>query len=159
MTMTPDNFFEQAKVTLNLPANTPLQSAYQFGVDADTLADLVLTGTKTATTSAYDLYELDEALPQVGSYDIILNSKNEPICVTFTDSVEIKPFREVGADHEGEGDRSYDYWRQVHLEFFIQEYADEAGKVFDPDTATMVLERFHVVYPVKDSDSEDKQTD
>ena len=42
--MTPDNFFEQAKVTLNLPANTPLQSAYQFGVDADTLADLGIYG-------------------------------------------------------------------------------------------------------------------
>ena len=150
--MTPEQFFNQAKQALHLPADTPLQSAYQFGADPDTLADLVLTGTKTATTSAYDLYEPDEALPQAGAYDVILNSQDKPICVTFTDSVEIKPFREVGADHayhEGEGDRSYDYWRQVHVEFFIKEYADEAGQVFDPDTAQMVLERFHVVYPVK----------
>lgn len=49
------SFFEQAKTTLKLTQSTPLQSAYQFGSDPDKLAQLVLTGTKTATTSAYDL--------------------------------------------------------------------------------------------------------
>ena len=46
------SFFEQAKTTLKLTQSTPLQSAYQFGSDPDKLAQLVLTGTKTATTSA-----------------------------------------------------------------------------------------------------------
>lgn len=32
--------------------------AWAFGVEADLLADLVLKGEKTATASAYDLYEL-----------------------------------------------------------------------------------------------------
>jgi len=147
--MNPETLFEQAKSALNLPATTTLQSAYQFGVDADDLAKLVLTGIKTATTSAYDLYETDEPLPQVGAYDVILNSQNAPICVTKTDSVEIKSYSKVDADHayhEGEGDRSYAYWRQAHDTFFKQEYAS-LGQRFDPNTASMVLERFHVVYP------------
>ncbi|MFC6295072.1 ASCH domain-containing protein [Lactiplantibacillus daoliensis] len=133
--MTPENFFEQAKATLKLPADTHLQSAYQFGVAANSLAQLVLTGTKTATTSAYD---------------VILDTSNNPICVTKTDSVVITPYREIGADHayhEGEGDRSYAYWRKAHDAFFTQEYAT-VGKQFEPDQAKMVLERFHVVYPL-----------
>lgn len=41
--------------------------AWTFGVEADTLAGLVLKGEKTATASAYDLYALeDEPLPQKG---------------------------------------------------------------------------------------------
>lgn len=34
--------------------------AWQFGAEPDLLAKLVVDGTKTATASAYDLYELDE---------------------------------------------------------------------------------------------------
>lgn len=148
--MNPNNYFEQAKAVLNLSPDAPLQSAYQFGVDADELAQLVLTGTKTATTSAYDLYESDEPLPKVGAYDVILDAKNEPVCVTKNDSVAVVLYAKVSADHayhEGEGDRSYDYWRKVHDAFFTQEYA-AVGQQFKPATAKMVLERFHVVYPL-----------
>lgn len=149
--MNAQTFFEQAKNSLNLPASTTLQSAYQFGSDADTLAHLVLTGRKTATTSAYDLYEPDEPLPQVGAYDVILDAHDQPVCVTHTDQVTITPYRDVDATHaylEGEGDRTYDYWRRVHDDFFSQEYASE-HQTFDPQTAQMVLERFHVIYPVQ----------
>ena len=50
--------------------------AWQFGTEADALAQLVLEETKTATASAYDLYHIDNVpLPEVGSYDVILDSK------------------------------------------------------------------------------------
>jgi len=56
--------------------------AWAFGVDADFLADLVLKGEKTATASAYDLYALeDEPLPQEGTFDVILDSQNQAVCV------------------------------------------------------------------------------
>ena len=148
--MTPETYFTQAKQALGLPGSTPLQSAYQFGAEADKLAALVLAGKKTATASARDLYAVDEPLPQAGAYDVILNSSNEPVCVTYTDAVEVQPFLAVTADHafrEGEGDRSLAYWRQVHEAFFKAEYAEE-GKQFDPAKARIVLESFHVVYPV-----------
>ncbi|MDE3283806.1 ASCH domain-containing protein [Lacticaseibacillus parahuelsenbergensis] len=148
--MTPETYFTQAKQVLGLPGSTPLQSAYQFGAEADKLAALVLVGKKTATASARDLYAVDEPLPQAGAYDVILNASNEPVCVTYTDAVEVQPFLAVTADHtfrEGEGDRSLAYWRQVHEAFFKAEYAEE-GKQFDPAKARIVLESFHVVYPV-----------
>ncbi|KZU51492.1 hypothetical protein Nizo2802_2298 [Lactiplantibacillus plantarum] len=93
------SFFEQAKTTLKLTQSTPLQSAYQFGSDPDKLAQLVLTGTKTATTSAYDLYETDEPLPKVGAYDVILDAHNQPVCVTRTDQVMITPYLDIDATH------------------------------------------------------------
>ena len=43
--------------------------AWQFGVEADLLAQLVLEGTKTATASAYDLYAVDnDPLPEFVSF-------------------------------------------------------------------------------------------
>ena len=64
--------------------------AWQFGAEPDLLAKLVVDGTKTATASAYDLYELDEEeLPQVGSYDIILDSNDEAICIIEITKVDI----------------------------------------------------------------------
>ena len=57
--------------------------AWAFGVEADLLADLVLKGEKTATASAYDLYAVDkEPLPQEGTFDIILDSQDQAICMS-----------------------------------------------------------------------------
>ena len=45
------------------------KDAFQFGASTDWLANLVVEGKKTATTSGYVFYELEkEALPQVGEY-------------------------------------------------------------------------------------------
>ncbi len=61
----------------NIDIDTPYE-AWGFGDAPDQLADLVLTGIKTATASAYDLYFMEgeeEPLPQSGDYSVILNSK------------------------------------------------------------------------------------
>ena len=124
--------------------------AWAFGVEADFLADLVLKGEKTATASAYDLYALeDEPLPQEGTFDIILDSQNQAICIVEITKVSVQPFHQVSADHaykEGEGDKSLAYWRQVHEEFFT-EWLEEAGLTFTPDSK-VVLEEFRKVYPL-----------
>lgn len=49
---------------------------------ADELAKPVKDGIKPATTSAYELYELDEDIPQAGEYNIILDSSTQPVCIT-----------------------------------------------------------------------------
>ena len=122
--------------------------AWAFGADADLLADLVVSGTKTATASAYPLYELEkEPLPQAGAYSVILDSKENAVCVIQTTKVTIVPFNEVTAEHafqEGEGDRSLDYWRKVHEHFFT-ECLREAGLEFSPDMK-VVCEEFVAVY-------------
>ena len=74
--------------------------AWAFGVEADLLADLVLKGEKTATASAYDLYALeDEPLPQEGTFDIILDSQDQAVCIVEITKVSVEPFNQVSAQH------------------------------------------------------------
>ena len=124
--------------------------AWAFGVDADLLADLVLRGEKTATASAYDLYALEaESLPQEGTFDVILDSQNQAVCIVEITKVSVQPLNQVSAQHafkEGEGDKSLAYWRQVHEDFFT-EWMREAGLIFTLDSK-VVLEEFRKVYPL-----------
>ena len=129
--MTPQEMWNQYK-KIN-PSIGDEIDAWSFGVEADLLADLVLKGEKTATASAYDLYALaGEALPQEGTFDIILDSQDQAVCIVEITKVSVQPFHQVSADHafkEGEGDKSLAYWRQVHEDCFA-EWLREAGMTF-----------------------------
>lgn len=144
--MTGKELWEQF-VAKNGPVDCEYE-AWAFGVDADLLAQLVVSGTKTATASAYPLYELEkEPLPQTGTYSVILDSKDNAVCVIQTTNVAVVPFNKVTEEHaykEGEGDRSLDYWREVH-ETFFRECMTEAGLEFATDMK-VVCEEFVVVY-------------
>lgn len=122
--------------------------SWAFGDDPDMLASLVLQGKKTATASVLDLYELDgEELPKVGTYSVIMDSKDHAVCIIKDTAVTVVPFRDVDEEQarfEGEGDLSLDYWRDVHRQCF-SEWMSESGLVFSEDTK-VVLEKFEVVY-------------
>lgn len=122
--------------------------AWAFGAQPTKLAQLVCQGKKTATTSGYLFYELDnEALPQVGEYNIILDENEQAVCITQTTKVYQTTFAKVDARHallEGEGDLSLAYWRKVHQDFFTQELA-ELGEEFSPEFE-VICEEFTVVY-------------
>lgn len=122
--------------------------SWAFGVEADVLANLVVTGEKTATASAYPLYEVEEEpLPAAGEYSVILDSKDNAVCVIQTTKVYVIPFNEVTEEQafkEGEGDKSLGYWREVHEKFFT-ECMEEAGLKFTSDMK-VVCEEFAVVY-------------
>ena len=122
--------------------------AWAFGVEADFLADLVLKGEKTATASAYDLYALEgELLPQEGTFDIILDSQNQAVCIVEITRVSVQPFNQVSAQPAfNEGDKSLAYWRQVHEDCFA-EWMREAGLTFTHESK-VVLEEFRKVYPL-----------
>ena len=124
--------------------------AWAFGVESDILANLVFKGEKTATASVYDLYALEgELLPQEGTFDIILDSQNQAVCIVEITKVSVQSFNQVSAQHafkEGEGDKSLAYWRQVHEDFFT-EWMREAGQNFTPESK-VVLEEFRKVYPL-----------
>lgn len=133
----------------HLDPSTPYSAwAYGYTVElANELAELTVTGVKTATTSAAELYELGEPKPYVGEYNIILNGDEQPVCITQTTVVETIPYNLVSAEyayHEGEGDRSLSYWREVHEKFFKSEYA-QMGKQFH-EKIPCVCEVFKVVY-------------
>lgn len=137
-----DRFIEESKL------DDCEYEAWAFGVDADLLAHLVAIGEKTATASAYPLYELEhEPLPLTGEYSVILDSKDNAVCIIQTKKVTVVPFSEVTAEHaykEGEGDKSLAFWREVHEKFFT-ECLYEAGLKFTPDMK-VVCEEFVVVY-------------
>jgi len=123
--------------------------AWAFGDDTDGLAQLVLAGIKIGTASAYPFYALEgEALPDEGGYNVILDTKDQAVCITRTTKVYVTPFRNVTAEHawkEGEGDRSLEYWRRVHENFFKKEL-EEVGLPFDWNM-NVVCEEFIKVYP------------
>lgn len=134
-----------------LVTDTPYE-AFSFGgpgsAISDPLAQLVLAGKKTATCSAKLLYEVeDEPLPEVGSYSVILDSRNQAQCVIQTTRVVTMPYEEVTeawASKEGEGDLSLEYWRHAHWSFFKAEFR-LVNQVFTPDQE-LVFEEFQVVY-------------
>ena len=124
--------------------------AWSFGVEADFLADLVLRGEKTATASAHLLYEIEnEPLPTVGKHNIILDSENRAICIIKTTKVYVEEFKKVSKEHafkEGEGDKSLDYWRKCHEEFF-RTCMNAINKEFNEDMK-VVCEEFEVVFKI-----------
>ncbi len=123
--------------------------AWAFGDDGDQLADLVLRDIKTATCSALPLYALDgDPLPKEKEYSVILDSRNQAVCVIQTTRVYQTTFRQISSEHafrEGEGDRSLAYWQRVHETFFTMEL-QKAGLSFDWDLM-LVCEEFQRLYP------------
>lgn len=115
---------------------------------ANLLGRLVLQGVKTATASLACSYELaGESTPKVGDINVILDGHCNPLCVIRTTAVELKPFDEVDGVHaflEGEGDRSLDYWRDFHWDFFVKE-CSELG-VEPSESMLVVCERFELIY-------------
>ncbi|WP_158233864.1 ASCH domain-containing protein [Sporosarcina sp. P3] len=132
--------------------NAPEQyEAWSFGNSkqmADELAELVVEGTKTATSSNYTLYEIeDEPLPMVGLHNIILDGEGMAVAVVKTTSVKVVPFNKVTEEHaylEGEGDRSLHYWQEVHKEFFENELK-EVNQDFHREIP-VVCETFELLY-------------
>ena len=69
------------------------------------------------------------------------------MCIIKTIKVYVTEFRNISKEHafkEGEGDRSLEYWRQVHESFLTNELAT-VHKGFDENTK-VVCEEFEVVY-------------
>ena len=123
--------------------------AWAYGDDPDALAELTFRGIKTATASAWPIYELEgEPLPKEGEYSVILDARDEAVCIIRTERVFTVPFCRVDerqAWKEGEGDRTLSYWRKVHERFFTEEMR-AAGLVFDVQMK-VVCEEFFRVYP------------
>ena len=130
---------------------TGAYEAWAFGDAPDKLAELVMKGIKTATCSSYDLYQAEnEPMPKAGDYSVILDSKEEAVCVIRTTKTYVTEFDEVSAEHafkEGEGDRTLEYWRAVHEDFLTGELAlinlEFSGRT------KVLCEEFELVYPKK----------
>lgn len=126
-------------------------SSWQFGhgrEQGDRLLACVLDGPKRATAGALAAYEHDgEAIPKAGDFSVVTDGAGVGRCVIRTVSVEVTPFDQVDAAFaydEGEGDRTLEYWRRVHWDYFSREMAG-FGQVASLDMP-VVCERFELVY-------------
>lgn len=124
--------------------------AWCYGSDTpELLAELTVSGIKTATASAFPFYEYENCdLPRPGELNIILDTEGSAVCITKTLSVAVTPFMQVSAEHaykEGEGNRSLEYWRTVHEKVFKEELK-EINMAFSKDML-VVCEEFTVVFP------------
>lgn len=148
--LTIQEFWARCKESVvGLPHNLP--EAWAFGAtpeQADHLLELVLSGTKTATSSPLWDYECaGEYPPAEGDYSIILDGKGEPRALLKTIAVSVVPFHLVTKEHayaEGERERTLASWREIH-EWFWREHS-ENPRGYEP-TMPVVCERFRVVVP------------
>jgi uncharacterized protein YhfF len=117
--------------------------------NANECARLINNKIKRASCSLKSAYDAEnEPLPEVGRITVVLNWDNEPICIIRLTEVSISPFDKVTrefAESEGEGDGSYEWWREAHIDFFTKQ-AQEIDKTFDGNSE-LVLERFQKVFP------------
>jgi predicted acetyltransferase len=91
--------------------------------------------------------DITDEIPKVGDYSVILNSKDEAVCVIRDYDVYIRPFGDVPPFHayaEGEGNMSLEYWRNVHTSFF-KECLDETDMPFNQESK-IICEKFSVEY-------------
>jgi uncharacterized protein YhfF len=134
-----------------VPASTPYQVWY-FGNSsamARQLAELVLSGKKTATASLKIVNDLEpEKAPIDNGYSVVTSYEGEPLCVLRTTEIRHLAFNEVDAQFafdEGEGDQTLGHWREGHWAYFSNE-APQHGFQFD-ETSIVCCERFEVLYP------------
>ncbi|WP_237223978.1 ASCH domain-containing protein [Rothia nasisuis] len=114
----------------------------------DALVAAILSGKKTATTSLVADYEkYGDTLPAVGERETVIDSQNQPVCITETVEVSICPAREVTdafAQAEGEGYTNYEEWWQAHQNFWEGQEPATAEATLTEDVL-VVCQRFKVV--------------
>jgi uncharacterized protein YhfF len=104
---------------------------------ADSLAELVLSGVKTATCWA----EVEGLKTDVGRLTVMLSGAGKPLAVLETIELAPRRFDEVDAAFafdEGEGDQTLEFWRRAHRNYFTRNNQYENDMM-------VYCERFRVV--------------
>ena len=119
--------------------------------DADECAELVVKGIKQATATSLWWYEKNnETLPKVGDQYVVTNWNGYAKAVIETIKVEQIPYNHITPEFaavEGEGDKSLEYWKRVHEEYYKREIEPHGDK-FD-ENMIIVCEYFKTIYTVK----------
>ena len=122
------------------------------GALRDQLVAAILDGSKTSTTGLVVDYEHEgEALPEVGSRAVVVDSQDRPVGVIEVTEIRVVPLAEVDLAHaidEGEGDTTVAGWRANHESFWHSPEMRDA--MDDPDFTVAdgtlaVLERFRLI--------------
>jgi uncharacterized protein YhfF len=152
-----ESFWQEYLASLppGMETNDLSYTAWSFGNRsdlADELGALVLAGHKTATCTLLWGAQQDNDVPLLDGYSVILDGRGQPMCIIQTTGVEIKSFDEVDAQfayEEGEGDRSYEHWRENHWRYFSKECQSRGWEM--TGSIPVICERFRLLY-VKQAD-------
>ena len=121
--------------------------------DADTCANLVVTGKKQATATSLWWFEThNEPLPKAGDQFVITDWNGNAKAVIETIRIEQVPYHDITAEFakiEGEGDLSLAYWKRVHEAYYKREM-EPYGAQFN-ETMIIVCEYFKTLFVSKTS--------
>ena len=116
--------------------------------NANICSELILRGDKTASCSMKYWYESGlEPMPKVGTLQVVTDWHGTPTSIIQTTEVSECKYTDVTAEFaasEGEGDKSLEWWREAHWDFFSAE-CEEQG-LQPSKNMVLVLEKFKVVF-------------
>lgn len=116
--------------------------------DANILAELVQKDIKRATShSLLGLQLRNEPRPRLDDLFIVTDWSENARCIIKTTSVKLVPYFAIHAEHarmEGEGDKSLEYWKKVHWDYYIREL-EPHGRV-PRESMIVVFERFEKIF-------------
>ena len=126
--LTIEQFWDEAASSCPKLQGKHYYEAFYFGStesSANRLADLVLKGEKTATSSLlWTLEQENRPMLQVGDFSIVTTRDKVPVCIVETTELRIIPFKDVDAQFAydyGEGDRTLAWWKERIGEYYAQE--------------------------------------
>lgn len=144
-------FWQEATDGLGLKQAQPA-GHFHFGDTAELASDLVdemLNGTKRATAGLVAEMEADgDKLPEEGDLWTVVDGSGEPRLVIRTLEIRRAPFHEADeafAWDEGEGDRSFTWWRDAHLDYFRR--SCRRISIHFSEDLEVLFERFDVLWP------------
>ncbi len=111
-------------------------------------ARLILSGAKTATSSLLWDYEAAGTLPPAeGAISIVMNGRNEPVCVVETTWLAVLPFAEADeqfARDYGEWDGTLATWREKCWAYYSKG-CEVLGRL-PSQGMPLLFERFRVIF-------------
>lgn len=116
-------------------------------IDANECAELVVKGIKQATATSFWWFENNnEPLPKISDLSIVTDWQGNAKAVIKITKIEQVPYNKITAEFaatEGEGDKSLQYWKEVHEAYYKREM-EPAGFKFREDMI-IVCEYFKTV--------------
>lgn len=116
--------------------------------DADKCAELVVMKIKQASSpSVWWFKKYNETFPKIGDIAIVTNWNGDAKAIIRTTKVELVEFRKITPQYayiEGEGDRSLDYWKKVHWDYYKREM--EKFQEYPNEEMEIVCEYFETIW-------------
>ena len=116
--------------------------------DANDCAKLVIQKEKQATAPSLWSFEVNnEELPKVGELNIVTDWNRTPIAIIITTEIKLTPYNKINIQFaviEGEGDKSLNYWKRVHKDYYTREMKESQDN-FSEDMI-IVCQYFKTIY-------------